>query len=332
MLTVYTCILIGYLFTGELSLGLFPIILGVIVAIVAIAAKVKKKETIDDGSVGIIKIFGRKIRSHVLNEGDFLKIPFVRIDSFAVEYDNIDLEYSDVQTKDGVCVKGKVTIERDLCDIFKVQDVEKATKDGVTGRIKPKALELIKLSMDNIDIEELLETEDGSDKLIKVMKKEISKMASFEDAHETFLESRSTRDGVYAYFPDSGMNLRFIVQTHAPQNEEMDRAFDNISIAEAGIKEARFKAKGRAEAEKIRMETQREILKDTIDQMMEAKDESLTRAQAVENAMIVMDSFNDEKIVRLSGTDGEKLRLFEAAIASFMGSQGFKDKPKSKTK
>ncbi len=110
-------------------------------------------------------------------------------------------------------------------------------------------------------------------------------------------------------------DMRDIVASIYKKDQEMKarkvEALANLEIA-------KLQATAEAEKEAIRMKFQREILKETVADMLANSDGSLTKAMATENAMIIMNSFNDEQVFRLSGTDGNNLKALESMIIAYL--------------
>ena len=202
-----------------------------------------------------------------------------------------------------------MTVEKDVCDIFKVQDVEKSTGLGVDGKIRHKSLELIKEAMDDVSVVGLLQEKDGSKKLYTALEREISKTSCFEAPKEPFLDTHSAKEGIHVFFSDTGMNLRFTVQVHTGQNKEINEAFDRISVEKANVKSQKLKAEGEAESLKIKKAAEAKVFKDAyIDYTTEDGEFGLTKSQAVYQANLLADYFDSETLVSLAGPDGKKLK------------------------
>lgn len=204
---------------------------------------------VPQGSKGILLFLGKPYKADLgvhTTDGRFKvnsTVPFFGnlfdVKSQKIYYDNLDIIYVDIATADGEYIRGKISLTFEVVDILTVFAVEtSASKEGVMGRAKDKALELLAFSAGDYEVEELLLS--GKDAGLNLLHDSLRKYITASTGPNKCFDTPKTLVGGFAsrgadcYFKEIGMNIKFTIKTAVPQDEELAKIYSRINQAQAG--------------------------------------------------------------------------------------------------
>lgn len=127
--------------------------------------------------------------------------------------------------------------------------------------------------------------------------------------HKQHHPTHQTQDTLFKIIRSYGLKL-------VDCNTTVQLSSETIKAIESIFQEAQ-KAIAKAGAERILGEKRVEILKNYIKEIFD-EDAKIDKKLAMENAMILMDAFDNEKIIRFSGLEGDDLGILQKALATWI--------------